>query len=309
MRFERCALLASLAAIVSLTFMGSRCLYASPPLAAMELATVPSSTTATTTSHLPTLVEAMRGAGTDKGPGGHKYYRYYRKWFAEFQQKAGLKLLEIGAQAGGSLLAWSRYFANAELIMGLAYGDHTEGVEDRAKGMKKVVVRFGDQGHKETMQFLIEDGPWDLIIDDGSHYPPHMIFSFFHLWNSVKWGGVYVIEDLETNYWRDGRNIYDYIMKGDGIWNGPNLSAVAKLQQFEHILVRHQIGAPQLSIMQGDHNICSIEWGMNIVAIKKCSEDERANNPDYRNNTAHRFFDEQAMAKWINQARSTNPTM
>lgn len=249
----------------------------------------------------------MKGAGTDKGPYGHRYYRYYRRWFAEFQQQPGLKLLEIGAQQGGSLLAWSRFFTDPELIMGLAYGDMTEGVEGRAKNMSKVTVHFGDQGKNETMQYLREAGPWDVIIDDGSHYPPHMIFVFFHLWTSVRAGGMYVIEDLETNYWRNGSRMYGYTMLGEGFFNGPNFSAVSKLQQFQHVLVRHQIGARELSIMDGDHDICSLEWGMNIVAIKKCSEDEKANNPPYRNNTAKGFYKPEILTKWIRQAKSTNP--
>jgi len=58
---------------------------------------------------------------------------------------------------------------------------------------------------------LIARGPWDIIIDDGSHVPYHQVFSFFSLWKAVVPGGLYVIEDLETNYWEPGRKVYGHL--------------------------------------------------------------------------------------------------
>ena len=55
---------------------------------------------------------------------------------------------------------------------------------------------------------LIAREPWDIIIDDGSHVPYHQVFSFFSLWKAVVPGGLYVIEDVETNYWKPGRMVY-----------------------------------------------------------------------------------------------------
>jgi len=42
-----------------------------------------------------------------------------------------------------------------------------------------------------------------MILDDGSHMSSHMIYSFEHLFGSVKSGGVYVIEDIGCSYWED----------------------------------------------------------------------------------------------------------
>ena len=58
---------------------------------------------------------------------------------------------------------------------------------------------------------LIARGPWDIIIDDGSHVPYHMVFSFFSLWKAVVPGGLYVIEDVETNYWKPGSKVYGHL--------------------------------------------------------------------------------------------------
>lgn len=112
-----------------------------------------------------------------------------------------------------------------------------------------------------------------------------------------------MIEDLETNYWKPGQSIYGYKLQGVGIGAEPQHSVVAKLHEIEQVLFRHPIGARTLSVMPGDRNICSIEWGMNIVAIRKCSEEEERIRPKYQK--VH--FDEDRMNKWIEKAKSTNP--
>jgi hypothetical protein len=43
---------------------------------------------------------------------------------------------------------------------------------------------------------------FDLIIDDGSHVNSDMLFSFNKLFPQVVHGGVYVIEDCCTSYWK-----------------------------------------------------------------------------------------------------------
>jgi hypothetical protein len=157
------------------------------------------------------------------------------------------------------------------------------------------------------MDHLIGQGPWDTIIDDGSHVPAHMTFSLFSLWNSIKPGGLYIIEDLETDYWPDGTKVFDYAMKGQGIDSTPEYSAVSKIQQVQQVIIaRRAIGATELSIIPGDQEICSIEWGMNCVAIKKCSEKEAAAYSPMRKQPR---YDSDRMKKWIEEARKTNPVV
>jgi hypothetical protein len=44
------------------------------------------------------------------------------------------------------------------------------------------------------------EAPFDIIIDDGSHFNAHQILSFQHLWGALKDGGVYVVEDVQTSF-------------------------------------------------------------------------------------------------------------
>ena len=240
----------------------------------------------------------------------HHYERYYETWLEPFRSKVNLSILEIGAQSGHSLQLWDSYFEQPNLIMGLAYGKNTtKGLEDRVSGTKAVKIYWGDQSKTETMDYLKSIGPWDIVVDDGSHVPQHVIISLFSLWNSVKPGGLYIIEDLETNYWPRGRSIYGYTLNNTGIGANAEFSTVSKLEQIQQVLVRHQIGAKKLSVMPGDNDICSAEWGMNLVMLRKC-EDEKSSNHHYEKPPMQSgLYDEQHMAKWIREAKRTNPIL
>jgi hypothetical protein len=251
---------------------------------------------------LPTFTELLVKSGSDKYR-RHHYERYYETWLAPFRHQAGLKFLEIGAKKGKSLKLWSEYFTHPALILGLAYGTNSQGVESKAAHQVNVGVYRGDQSTNETMQYLIEMGPWDVIVDDGSHVPEHMIYSLFSLWKTVSPGGLYVIEDLETNYWQSGMMMYSYQLQGTGISAPASTSAVAKLQQIEHVLARHQIGATELTVMPGDDSICSIEWGMNLVVVRKCSEAYAY--PAYQK----KMYSMDEMRLWIDRAQATNPVV
>ena len=122
----------------------------------------------------------------------HHYERYYEEWLKDKRCKPGLKIVEIGAEHGRSLKVWDDYFTSSKMVLGLAFGNSAAGVEKKL-GPKTSVI-WGDQSKNETMQELISRGPWDVIIDDGSHNPPHMVYSLFALWHTLKPGGLYIIE-------------------------------------------------------------------------------------------------------------------
>lgn len=245
----------------------------------------------------------LQQSGSDKFH-THHYERYYKSWLGDMRCKHDLKIVEIGAQKGQSLNAWERIFPNSEVILGVAYGPGTTRLEDHVS--KRISLLWGDQSKKETMDAVVERGPWDIIIDDGSHLPQHMMYSFFSLWQkALKPGGIYVIEDLETNYWRDGDGLYGYIFSSVGIATTANYSAVKKIDQIREVLMRFQIGARNLTVAPGDGELCAIEWGMNIVRLRKCTEAEVKSNPPW----APIHYDEHMMDGWLREAHSTNPAL
>ena len=222
----------------------------------------------------------------------------YERWLAPYRHAKDLTMIEIGAKHGSSLNLWNAYFTNPRLILGLAYGDDADTAE--LKEDAKVTVHRGDQSKQETMQHLMSLGPWDVIIDDGSHVPRHVIFSLFALWKSIKPGGLYVIEDLETNYWPKGDTIYGYRLDG-GIGAEANSSAVTKLEQVSRVLLRHGLGAAGMSVMPGDDALCSVEWGPNLVALRKCTEEQKGHIPTPTKEPL------QGLQRWLEEATASNP--
>jgi hypothetical protein len=256
---------------------------------------------------LPTFTDLVNASGSDKFE-RHHFERYYTPWLEPYRHVPGLKILEIGARDGKSLTLWDKYFTNASLILGLAYKDGTDKLPERLVGMKhNVSLYYGDQSELESMRALAEYGPFDIIIDDGSHVPEHVVFSLFSLWDrAVKPGGLYVIEDIETSYWRNGSRIYGYTIIGTGIGAKPEYSVVTKLEQIQQVLFRHQIGARNLiNLLPGDKDLCSVEWGMNLAALRKCDDDRLGfAKPPFQPSCVN----EAEMKAWVKEARRTNPT-
>src|SRR6266540_4439758 len=94
------------------------------------------------------------------------YFNEYDRILDEYRNKP-VRLLEIGIQNGGSLEIWSKYFKNAQKLVGcdinpdcarLTYDD------------PRVAVVLGDANSEPTQQEILGHAPiFDLIIDDGSH--------------------------------------------------------------------------------------------------------------------------------------------
>lgn len=105
--------------------------------------------------------------------------------------------LEIGVSHGGSLDLWREWFGPGAHIVGV---DIDPRVETLAK--KGIEIRVGDQSDRDFLSKLADrDGPFDIVIDDGSHHPAHQLLTLQELWPVVNVNGVYLVEDLHTNYW------------------------------------------------------------------------------------------------------------
>lgn len=135
------------------------------------------------------------------GPLIHKwphYFAIYETHLRRFQRQAPT-LLEIGVSHGGSLRMWREYFGPGATIIGLDK-DPRAATLDGLDGH----VRVGDQGDDGFLRSVIDElGPFDIVIDDGSHRPSHQVSSLLALWDALVPGGVYIVEDLHTSYWPD----------------------------------------------------------------------------------------------------------
>ena len=132
----------------------------------------------------------------------HRYDRYY-PIFLENLRNLKFNMLEIGIYEGGSLALWEKYFPFADI-----YGvdKNHEWRSERCKTFKL------DQSKLSDLKIIVSEIPQcRLIIDDGSHHPVHQFNTFLELFqNLLLNGGVYIIEDIECNYWRPETNTYGY---------------------------------------------------------------------------------------------------
>lgn len=136
-------------------------------------------------------------AGTDKIY-HHGYHRFYDKYI----KRDIKKILEIGIEDGKSVNLWLQYCPEAT-IYGLDIN------KEFING--KLIVYKGDQSSAGDLEKLVSHtgNDIDVIVDDGSHIPEHQLFSFNKLFSHIKPGGVYIIEDIETSYWKNN-GLYGY---------------------------------------------------------------------------------------------------
>jgi hypothetical protein len=138
--------------------------------------------------------------GTDKNA-SHFYTQHYQRYFSSIRNKP-LRLLEIGVggysdlkDGASSLRMWKRFFPKAQVV-GIDLYDKSHFSEDRITVLQCDQTDVGKLTHISQ-----EQGPFDIIIDDGSHLNEHIRITFSILFPLLQKGGFYAIEDLQTAYW------------------------------------------------------------------------------------------------------------
>lgn len=140
---------------------------------------------------------------------GHDHPHYIDKWleysthYEAHLPRPGAgptKLLEIGVQSGGSLVAWSRYYGANGTIVGIDIDPRCTRSHDPGNN---VFVEIGSQLDTAFLDAVCtKHGPFDAIVDDGGHTDTMITTSLFHMFPSdaclKRDGGVYAVEDVHT---------------------------------------------------------------------------------------------------------------
>jgi hypothetical protein len=142
----------------------------------------------------PTLETIGARHGTDKSARHHGYLEFYERFFRDLRNEP-ICLLEIGVLEGASVRMWSEYFPRARVI----------GVDVNPDVVKfeteRITIEIANQANvAQLVELAIRYGPFDIVLDDGSHMWNDQITSLQYLYPFVRAGGFYVIEDLDTSF-------------------------------------------------------------------------------------------------------------
>ena len=136
----------------------------------------------------------------------HAYHRFYPRFIEHYRKlpDKGMAMLEIGLESMKSIPLWTNYFPKA-FIYGIDIGFSEIG--DRYR------IFQADQSDRSKLEDIVKNKinkAIFLIVDDGSHVPEHQVLSFDYLFEHLLLpGGTYIVEDIETSYWRKN-GLYGY---------------------------------------------------------------------------------------------------
>jgi len=202
--------------------------------------------------------------------GLHKWLHYipvYESALGELRHTP-LRFLEIGVDRGGSLAAWSRYFGPDATIVGIDINPWCARFDDAANRRH---VRIGGQQNPAFLDSVVREfGPFDVILDDGSHRPAHMNASFRHLFDrGLAPGGLYMAEDLHTNFWHAFRDApVSFVDLAKGLVDEIHAPYWDALNEPE-FLIGSDTRRPSFEVPRISKLLQSIEFFDSIVIIRK----------------------------------------
>lgn len=127
-----------------------------------------------------------------------KWWHYFEVYHMFFQKFVGsdVRILEIGVCQGGSLQMWKDYLGDKATVVGIDIDARCKGYEEEG-----IHICIGSQADREFLLKVSEQwGPFDIVLDDGSHEMEHQILTFETLFPLLNENGVFICEDCHSSY-------------------------------------------------------------------------------------------------------------
>ena len=156
------------------------------------------------------------------GPNHHKYrtdkynphtyiQNFYDKEFSKYLNKENFSILEIGILGGGSLNLWRDFFEKGEIVgidvfarvsSDVVKGYIYEDIKIHTVDSHNEEDRFGFNAIQSRKDFfnLYNKTKFDIILDDGHHDGESQVKTFNNFKHLIKKGGLYIIEDIKSDY-------------------------------------------------------------------------------------------------------------
>ncbi len=125
----------------------------------------------------------------------HGYQRFYPFFLEPLRAVPNMKMLELGYDDGYSVAIWQNYFNNPEI-------DSIDIIKNPEDGRLANFFNVNQDKIEELEDFVKNcNKKYRFIIDDASHIPKHQWNTFIRFFDLLEEGGIYIIEDTETNFW------------------------------------------------------------------------------------------------------------
>lgn len=134
--------------------------------------------------------EVALSFGTDKASSHHGYMAHYERLLADRPIE---RLLEIGVAEGRSLATWRQLLPDT-LVVGVDIVPQC--LTSNRPGSPVLWANAAEPAHMWAVTAL--HGPFDVIIDDGSHIHDDVRIAFEELYPRLRPGGIYIVEDLDA---------------------------------------------------------------------------------------------------------------
>lgn len=118
---------------------------------------------------------------------GSGIYNLYSDLFKHLKDKE-ITLLELGIKFGDSLEWFENYFPKGKIV-----GIDTNVCKHYGERTRTILANQNDS--LALQKIGNEHGLFDIIVDDCSHYGQYTQISFDFLWEYLKPGGFYILED------------------------------------------------------------------------------------------------------------------
>lgn len=189
--------------------------------------------------------------GTDKA--NHHGYHYIYPTFLSHLKNESFNLFEIGYFYGQSYRMWKEYFPKANVYSMDICLDHIKNDD--------IVFKCDLSNEQEYKIITDKIQTAHVIIDDGSHIPTHQLKAFDYFFNNLLLpGGIYVIEDIECNYWNPNQDHLGY-----------KIGYANVLDFFKKTV--DQINS-EITGIKNYYNIMSVTYAPNCIVITKKTEEQ-----------------------------------
>jgi hypothetical protein len=151
------------------------------------------------------------------------------------------------------------------------------------------IYTIDQSSETDLARLTAEQGPFDVIVDDGSHLNAHQILTFGKLFDAVTDCGLYIIEDVQTSFWAgkvgwmswDGRHIDDPEFPQTCVGYFLELAKYLNYQEFtdqRSVNAEHVRLAKNIKRISFEHNLIVIEKGRNDAPSNQLTRESSVKN-------------------------------